>query len=376
MTPIGLLFWGEMDSDRFIRRAFQLALRGRGAVSPNPRVGALIVSETGSILSEGWHRKFGGPHAELDALDRLPEGAAQGASLYVTLEPCSYHNHTPPCTDAIIQAGIKRIYSVTRDPNPKVNGRGFDQLRRAGLDVRVIGDPLLGREVNRGFFTWMEQGRAWCEAKIALSIDGKMADHSGMSKWISGEKSRRLAHKLRADLDAVLVGGGTVRADDPELTVRMVKGSNPARIVLSPECGISPGSKLALSARDIRTICIINDLNNVSLPDNIEVVALPAGNDGLIDPLVILKKLPELGLLSALLEGGAGVLSSFMTAGVIDRITVAYSPSIIGRGKSPFEQFLPNSWADRPVYRAESVRRLGEDVIVQYGRRTAISSRG
>ncbi len=352
---------------RFIRRACQLALRGRGSVSPNPRVGAVIVGEDGRILSEGWHRKFGGVHAEVDALSRLPEGAARGASLYVNLEPCAHHHHTPPCADAIIHAGITHVYSVTLDPYPKVNGKGFERLRGAGVKVDLIGDPRIGREINRGFFTWLEKGRAWCEAKIALSIDGKMADTSGMSKWISGEKSRRLAHKLRADLDAVLVGAGTVLADDPELTVRMIKARNPARVILSSKNGFPPRSKLALSAKNTRTIHIRSD-GGASLP-NVEEVNLPPRSDGSIDPIIILKKLPEIKILSVLIEGGSAVLSSFMEAGVIDRITVAYSPSVIGSGISPFEKFVPPSWMDRPVYRIESVRKLGEDVIVRYGRR-------
>lgn len=362
-------FLGFMDNNRFIKRAFRLALRGRGSVSPNPHVGAIIVSPDGRILAEGWHRKFGGHHAEVDALSQLPQGAARGATLFVTLEPCAHYNHTPPCTDAIIKAGIGHVFAVTADPNPRVNGKGFEKLRQAGIETQLIGDPREAREINRGFFSWMERGRAWCEAKIALSIDGKMAALDGMSKWISGEKSRRLAHTLRADLDAVLVGGGTVAADDPELTVRMVRGKNPARIVLSSQIGIPIESKLFKSAGDIRTILIGNPSRQTALNENIEVLKISENSTGEIDPLLILQKLPENGILSVLVEGGAGVLSSFMKAGVLDRITVAYSPSIIGSGISPFERFQPVSWQSRPFYRLESIRKLEEDVIVRYGRR-------
>ncbi len=360
-----------MDSNRFIKRAFQLALRGRGAVSPNPRVGAVVVRADGKVLAEGWHRRYRSAHAEVDALSSLPEGAAKGASLFVTLEPCAHHHHTPPCTDAIIDAGIKRVFSVTRDPYSKVNGRGFEALVKAGIEVQMVGDPRVAREINRGFFCSVEQGRAWCEAKIALSIDGKIADVNGVSKWISGEKSRKLAHKLRADLDAVLVGGGTVAVDDPELTVRMVKGPNPVRLILSTSKGIPTSSKLAESAAGIRTILL--STKPVQTPPNIELVVLPENEINRIDPLDVLQKLPSLGILSVLVEGGAEVLSSFMEAGVVDRITVAYSPSVIGKGKSPFEKFQPISWFERPYYHVESVRREGEDVIVRYGRGEAPS---
>jgi len=364
---IGFFVLGLMDHDRYIERAFQLALLGRGSVSPNPRVGALVVDENGKILAEGWHKRFGGPHAEVEALSQLTDGKAAGKSLYVTLEPCAHHHHTPPCTDAIIKAGIKKVFASSIDPYPQVNGKGFEKLRKTGIEVTIVGSSSYAREINRGFFTWVEKGRAWCEAKIALSLDGKMAGADGTSKWISGEKSRRLAHRLRSDLDAVLVGSGTVKSDNPELTVRTVKGPNPVRLILGKGDSIPASSKLALSAGSVRTLMIHSD--TLSPPDGVVDLKIEADSSGKIDPLAILKKLPEIGILSVLIEGGAGVLSSFMTADVIDRITIAYSPSVIGTGISPFEQFVPASWMDRPFYHVESSRRLGDDVIVQYSRR-------
>ncbi len=354
----------------YMRRALRLARRGRGLVSPNPRVGAVLVDESGSILGEGWHTRWGCAHAEVEALSAAAGRDLRGATMYVTLEPCCHQGKTPACTTALADAGIKRVVAATIDPNPMVNSQGVSCLEKAGIKVDV---GLLGAEAryeNRGYFTWRLRGRAWCAAKIALSLDGKMANPAGVSKWITCGKARRLAHALRADHDGIIVGGGTVAKDDPELTVRLVKGPNPVRIVLSPRRGLPTESLLARTAGKVSTVLVVGEDGyppggNL---DGIKVLRLPLGEGGFIDPLQLLRELPRQGVLSVLIEGGSQTLSSFQAAGVIDEIYAAYAPSVIGAGISPFEHFLPQSWEHKPRYAVSTVKRLGSDALVKYSR--------
>lgn len=357
-----------------MRRAIILARRGRGAVSPNPRVGAVVVDQSGRVIAEGWHHRFGEAHAERDALTKVPAGAARGGTLYVNLEPCCHSHKTPPCTEAIISAGLKRVVAAIQDPFPAVNGCGFRALAKTGVEVVTGVLQVEAIRLNRGFFSVVERGRAWCAAKVALSLDGKLANHQRLSKWISGPEARKLAHELRADHDGILVGGGVIEADDPELTVRLVKGPNPTRIILSPTRGIPSTSKIAQSAGAVRTILVVGEEWQGMAPTSVELLRLPT-KSGKIDPRELLRRLPEFGVASLLIEGGTGVLSGFMSAGVLDEISVAYAPSVIGRGLSPFDEFEPFDWANRPRYWIQRVRRYGEDVVVTYLPESALSSR-
>ena len=238
----GFLFLKDQDY-KFMQRVLELAKRGRGYVSPNPRVGAVVVSGSGELLSEGYHVRYGGPHAEIVAIRACKGENTNGATLYVNLEPCCFQGKTPPCCEAIIESGIKRVVAASKDPYYKVSGRGFERLRRAGIEVNVGLLAEKARFQNRGFFSRAERGRAWCSVKIAVSIDGKIAASDGQSKWITGPEARKLSHALRADHDAVMVGGNTVKNDDPELTVRSVRGVNPVRLILSPRFGIPLNSR-------------------------------------------------------------------------------------------------------------------------------------
>lgn len=366
-----LLFWSFTilpltDADHtFLKRALKIAARGRGSVSPNPLVGAVLVGANGQPISVGWHSLFGGDHAEIVAIQNAPMGSTAGATLYVNLEPCCHQGKTPPCTEAILKAGIKRVIAATLDPNPLVNGKGFALLSEAGVEVVSSVRVNPARKLNRGYFSVVERGRAWCTAKIALSLDGKMANRQGVSKWISGAASRKLAHKLRAEHDGVLVGAGTVANDDPELTVRAVRGPNPTRVILLATRSIPAGSKIAMSASQVRTIVVLPEGRACQVPSGIDRLELPL-ESGKISPKTLLERLPSVGVCSLLVEGGAGVLSSFAEAGVIDELMIAYAPSIIGAGLSPFEQFLPKAWEARPQFQIESTRRYGEDVVVTY----------
>ncbi|MGE0756274.1 MAG: bifunctional diaminohydroxyphosphoribosylaminopyrimidine deaminase/5-amino-6-(5-phosphoribosylamino)uracil reductase RibD, partial [Pirellulaceae bacterium] len=231
----------------FMRRAFELAARGRGYVEPNPVVGCVIVSDQDRVVGEGWHRRFGGPHAEVEAL-RDAGDAAKGARLYVTLEPCCHHGKTPPCTEAILAAGIRRVVAATCDPFPAVAGGGLRRLAEAGVDTSVGLLEAEARDLNASYWKLTTQGQPWIVAKWAMTLDGKIATHTGDSRWISNAVSRRLVHQIRGESDAVLVGRGTVLADDPLLTARPPGPRVPLRIVLDSAASLPLSSQLVRTA--------------------------------------------------------------------------------------------------------------------------------
>jgi len=228
-----------------LARALELAERGRGCVEPNPLVGCVIVLD-GQVVGEGWHEQFGGPHAEINAMTQAGE-QSRGADLYVTLEPCCHHGKTPPCTDALIQAGIARVIGGCEDPNPQVAGQGIAKLREAGIVVEVMKDHA-ARKLIAPFTKRMTAGQPWVIAKWAMTLDGKIATHTGESQWISSEASRALVHKIRGQVDAILVGRQTVERDDPLLTARPPGPRIATRIVLDSEASISLESQLVRSA--------------------------------------------------------------------------------------------------------------------------------
>ena len=361
-------FLPEQTDIKFMRRALELALQGRGSVSPNPRVGAVIVSPDGKVLGEGYHHKYGESHAEVEAIKACGGADTNGATIYVTLEPCCHRGKTPPCSQAVIKAGIKRIVIASDDPNPKVNGCGISDVRSAGLEVVSGVLEKEARYMNRGYFTLREKNRAWCSAKIALSIDGKMANLDGESKWITGPEARKYAHTLRADHDAIMVGGSTVWNDNPELTVRSVEGPDPVRLVLAPHRGIPVDSKIGTSLNDVPTVLFTSDdatPEGLDLP-GLKVHRFQMDKNGRIDPVDILKTLPQYGILSVMIEGGSYVLSSFMDAGVIDELAIGTAPSVVGTGVSPFDKFDPVTWEKRPRFREGIVRKSGTDFITTY----------
>ncbi len=255
------------EADRFMSRALELARLGEGAVAPNPMVGCVLVQEN-RIVGEGYHRNHGGPHAEIEALAAAGD-LAFGATAYVTLEPCSHFGKTPPCTSALIAAGIGKVVLAMHDPNPQVNGKGIEQLRKAGIEVieAVLEDQA--RELNVKYLTRIEKKRPWVLAKWAMTLDGKIASRTGSSQWVSSEGSREIVHELRAKMDAILIGSGTARWDDPSLTVRLdekkvskkIRGGpaespeksppkTPLRIVLDSSASIAPESRLVRTARE------------------------------------------------------------------------------------------------------------------------------
>lgn len=328
-----------MNHEKFMSRALKLAEKGRGKTSPNPLVGAVIV-RSGGIVGEGYHQMAGTPHAEIHALRDAGE-QAKGATMYVTLEPCCHHGRTPPCTEAIIEKGIKEVVVGAVDPNPLVAGKGVKTLDDAG--VRVI-TGVLAKEAhlqNEAFFKYIRSGRPFITLKAAISLDGKIATKTGDSKWITGEEARRLVHQMRATNDAIMVGIGTVLADDPLLTVRLQgQHRQPLRVIIDSSLRISIDSQLAKTASQVATIIAAvegrySKEKRAELEAmGVEVWDLPAVQKR-VDLVALMQKLGKREITSLLLEGGPTVNTSALEAGLIDKFVFFQAPLIIGGQASP-----------------------------------------
>jgi diaminohydroxyphosphoribosylaminopyrimidine deaminase/5-amino-6-(5-phosphoribosylamino)uracil reductase len=317
------------DDTYWMRRALDLAENGRGAVEPNPLVGAVVVRE-GLVEGEGWHQRHGGPHAEVFALEAAEE-RARGATLYVTLEPCCHHGKTPPCTDAVIKAGITRVVAAMRDPFPQVSGRGADLLRAAGLTVEVGLCEEESRRLNGPYLTLLQHKRPYIHLKWAMTLDGKIATRTGDSQWISGAASRRHVHELRGRVDGILVGTGTALADDPLLTARPPGPRTATRIVLDSNGRLPLTAQLVRTAREIPTLVVTTrPPESPGLADQgCEVLSLPSG-DGGVDLAALLAELGRRRMTNLLVEGGAAVLGSFLDARLVDEVHVFVAPRLLG----------------------------------------------
>lgn len=312
------------DEER-MRRCFALAKKGVGAVSPNPAVGALVVLN-GKILGEGFHKEYGGPHAEINAIrDALRRHLnIQGATLYVNLEPCVHHGKTPPCVDAIVRHGIRKVFASIKDPNPRVAGRGFRALRRAGVSV-VTG--LLRSEaelLNEKFSRYITVGMPFVAIKAAQTGDGFIARRDGSSKWISSKKSRTLVHRLRGEYDAVLVGAGTAIADNPQLTVRHVRGRNPARVLVDGRLS-TPLTAHLFNDRFRRKTIVLTGKSNVKMINElrhrgVQVIVVNGKNNIVIPVDRILKELAKKGIASLLVEGGQTMYRQFLQRRAVQKI--------------------------------------------------------
>jgi len=303
-----------------LERALELAERGRGTTHPNPVVGAVVVRD-GEVVGEGWHERKGEPHAEVVALDAAGE-RARGATLYVTMEPCTHHGTTPPCTDAVLAAGVAKVVAGSLDPNPEASG-GLEVLRAAGVDVEHA-DSFDARALNEAWHTWVAQARPFVILKLAVTLDGRVAVPG--SRWISGEESRRRVHELRAEVDAVAVGMGTVRADDPELTARDVDAHKQPRRLAFGSGPLPEGSQL--------------ELRSGKLEDELRALATE-------------------GVQSLLLEGGPSLAESFLRAGLVDKLLLFVAPTIAGAGPA----FQPR--LDLPVrLQRLEVEWVGDDLLV------------
>jgi diaminohydroxyphosphoribosylaminopyrimidine deaminase / 5-amino-6-(5-phosphoribosylamino)uracil reductase len=324
----------------FMARALELAVRGQGHVEPNPMVGCVLVRD-GEVVGEGWHQKFGGPHAEVEAL-RVAGPRAKGATAYVTLEPCCHHGKTPPCTKALIAAGVVRVVCAQRDPFEAVSGRGIAELQAAGIEVEIGLMEAEARRLNAPYLKLVTTGRPWIIAKWAMTLDGKIATAAGDSRWISGEASRNIVQQLRGRVDGILIGSGTAKMDDPLLTARPAGPRVATRIVADSQAALSPESQLVQTARDVPVLVAVGG----SAPQqNIERLTAAGcevfacrSSDAAQKSVSIPALLGDLGrrrMTNILVEGGGKLLGALFDAGAIDEVHVFIAPKLIGGATAP-----------------------------------------
>ncbi len=321
---------------RWMQHALELAEYGRGFVEPNPLVGAVVVRND-QLVGEGWHERYGQAHAEVNALAAAGD-AARGATLYVTLEPCCHRGKTPPCTAAILQAGIQRVVAAMLDPFPQVAGQGFVLLRAAGVAVEIDVALDQARRLNAPYLKLLAIGRPYIHAKWAMSLDGKIATRTGDSRWISSAASRERAHTLRVRMDAIIIGAGTARRDDPLLTARPPGRRTPVRIVLGSSAALAPSSQLVKTARAAPVLVANAEDSDSEDADRLrqagcEILNIPAGNRATQVEL-LLDELGRRRMTNVLVEGGAGVLGSFCDARALDEVHVFVAPLLLGGAES------------------------------------------
>lgn len=320
-----------------MRYAIALARRGIGYVEPNPPVGAVVLDGTGKMIGEGWHQKFGGPHAEVHALQQAGE-RAKGGTLFVTLEPCCHHGKTPPCTEAVIASGVKRVVVAQRDPAPWVNGGGIDRLREAGIDVEVGLEEAAARELVEPFIKLVTQEIPWVHAKWAMTLDGKLATRTGDSQWISNEASRAIVHELRGRMDAIIVGVGTALRDDPLLTARPQGPRTALRVVLDSQARLPVQSQLVRTARDVPLLVCVSPSAPLERRKALEaegaevllVDSAPPASGPFVSLQQVLEELGRRKFTHVLIEGGSRVLGSAFDQQLVDEVHAFIAPTIVG----------------------------------------------
>jgi diaminohydroxyphosphoribosylaminopyrimidine deaminase/5-amino-6-(5-phosphoribosylamino)uracil reductase len=359
-----------------MRAALALARRSLGRTWPNPAVGCVIVKD-GKVVGRGRTRDGGRPHAEVDALNQAG-AAARGATVYVTLEPCSHFGKSPPCADALIKAGVTKVVSAMEDPNPQVNGQGHARLREAGIVVEVGEGAKEAAEINAGFLIRVREGRPLFHLKLATSLDGHIATASGESKWITGEAARADSHRLRAIHDAVLVGISTAAADDPDLTCRLpgLAAYSPIRIVLDSKARLSPSSKLATTARKVPVWLLCTQgapaAARGSLTERgIEVIEVAVDSSGRIDIAAAARELGKRGLTRVLVEGGAAVAAALLKANLVDCLSVYHGGRALGAdGRSAVGPLGLRELGFAPRFSLVSTRLVGGDTLETWRRAT------
>ncbi len=342
--------------------ALRLAERGLYTTTPNPRVGCVIV-RGGAVVGEGWHTRAGEPHAEVIALRAAGERAA-GATAYVSLEPCSHHGRTPPCAGALVAAKVRRVVAAMRDPNPKVAGDGFAELRRAGIEVGVGVLEDAARELNIGFVARMIRGRPWVRLKVAASLDGRTALADGRSRWITGPDARRDGHAFRARACAVLTGIGTVRDDDPQLTVRDVPTTRqPLRVLVDSRLEVPPAARLLASGNALVAAAVQDGAKAATLAARgAEVVVLPDAS-GKVDLAALMGELARRGMNEVHVEAGVKLNGALLAAGLVDELVVYLAPRLIGDSGQGMFALPPLAGLDRaPRLELRDVQRIGTDL--------------
>jgi diaminohydroxyphosphoribosylaminopyrimidine deaminase/5-amino-6-(5-phosphoribosylamino)uracil reductase len=365
-----------ISDEQAMKRAAELALNGTGRVSPNPRVGCVIV-KNGEIISEGWHNEYGGPHAEVEAIRNSSQDVT-GSTLYVNLEPCGHAGKTPPCTDLIIEKKIKRVVAGMIDPNPEVSGKGIQALQNAGIETNV---GVLESEchwINRFFVKYITTGQPYVIMKVGQSLDGCVATIYGQSKWITSEESRTIGHQLRAETDAVLVGGVTAEKDNPELTVRLVKGRNPKRVILDSDLSVSLKAKV-YTCDDRHNTFVFCRPAALSKPkaQALKISGVNINTDGTsggdyLNLRAVLEQLVSSNVTSVLVEGGARVFSSFASEQLIDEIHLFIAPIAIGSGLHTFSSLSVPSLNIARKFDIRNASMAGPDVYIVATRRQVL----
>lgn len=358
-----------MTKEEYMAHALKLAEQGRGRTSPNPVVGAVIVKE-GSIIGEGWHKKCGQNHAEINAFENAAERGndVSGADMYVTLEPCSHYGRTPPCAKAIIEKKIKNVYVGMLDPNPLVAGRGIGMMKDAGIQVET---GILEREclgINEIFIKYITTKRPFVVMKTAMTLDGKIAAHTGDSKWVSGEDARNLVQRMRDSLTGIMVGIGTVLADDPQLTCRLACGRDPIRIIADSRLSIPLEAKVLRDENCIiaaTTECEREKMDR--LKEKGISVLLTEPENGRVNLRQLMEQLGERGIDSILLEGGGALNEAALKAGIVDRVAAFIAPKLIGgaNAKTPVEGEGFAKMSQAICLENVEMRSIGGDFLIQ-----------
>ena len=359
-----------MDDEHFMKMALALAEKGQGFTSPNPMVGAVIVKES-KVIGSGYHQSFGEAHAEVNAIEDA--GAqAKGATLYVNLEPCNHTGKTPPCSRKILEAGIQRVVMAMEDPNT-IAGGGALFLKEHGVEVHAGVCEAAAKKLNEAFIKYVSQKQPFVVLKCAATLDGRIATRTGDSKWVTGEKARRFVHQLRHAVDAILVGIGTIHADDPSLTTRLEsdRGLDPVRIVLDTQLSISPDARILQLESNSDTILFTGDSVTEAkkkkiIKDGVRVIERPL-KESQIDLKSLMAELGSMGISSLLIEGGSRVIASALRSGVIDKVNFFYAPKILGGDDGiPICQGQgPELMKDSTRLKDIRVQRFDDDVMIE-----------
>ncbi|MEE2657437.1 MAG: bifunctional diaminohydroxyphosphoribosylaminopyrimidine deaminase/5-amino-6-(5-phosphoribosylamino)uracil reductase RibD [Candidatus Latescibacterota bacterium] len=352
------------DGRRHMYRALRLARRGRGRVSPNPEVGAVIVGRSGRVLAEGYHRAVGDPHAEVEAL-RAAGDSVRNAEMYVTLEPCSFGGRTPPCSESVARAGIRKLHCAMEDPDSRVRGRGIAYLRGAGVEVEVGLCQQEAEELNAAYIHHRRTGRPYVRLKLAQSLDARIATHTGASRWITGLEARRHVHRWRSWVDVVAVGAGTVSADDPRLSVRDVRGRDPRPLVVDGRLRCSPTARVFAGQRPIlvTTESSARQRGTSFRDRGVEIWELPEVDKGQIDLGALLDHAGSRGITSLIVEGGPTLATTLLTQGLVQEVMIYIAPKLIGEGVNAVANLGVDSPGDSVQLIDVRTRRLGDDVL-------------
>jgi diaminohydroxyphosphoribosylaminopyrimidine deaminase/5-amino-6-(5-phosphoribosylamino)uracil reductase len=362
-----------LADESYIKLTLEIAKKGEGYVSPNPLVGCVITKDN-RIVGAGYHQKYGEEHAEINAINSATE-SLEGSTLFVNLEPCSHQGQTPPCVDRIIKEKVKRVVIGTLDSNPLVSGNGVKKLKKAGIDVKV---GVLEKEcydLNKFFFKYISQNIPYVTLKAAQTLDGMIADKNHYSEWISSNESRRYVHSLRSKYDAVLVGSNTAEIDDPKLTVRMVEGRNPYRVVLDSKLKLKTDLKIFKSNADRKTILITSDESKLKKNKlkkfeqlGVKIIFCKKNKNDRLDLKSVLRQLGKIGISSILVEGGGKTFSSFVKQNLFDDIILFISPKILGDGIKTFTELSFKKLQDSLKLRIINSDLIGDDILIKLSR--------